>query len=876
MNAVKGFMKRNWLYLAAFAIPAGVMLLSCLLRNTWPFGSGMILRGDMSYQFVPFYYELWEKVHNGGAFSYTWNIAGGCDFNLILGYLMSPFTLLVLIFPKRYIADTVQFIMVLKWILVSVSMVYFFYHTKHNTLTKHKKAVSLFLGLAFGMGNGMINFMGYIQFTEVMIWFPFLLLLVEKIVSEKKWKLYYLILTYCIFVQYYLMFGICIILFVWFVLQFNKDTKEKRKKFFIFAGSSVLSACTCIGSMLLNLKLSSGRLESEGESLRLSYIKSIMMSPVDFIKQLFIFEPIPDQSSREPNIYFTVLCAFMVLFFIFIKISKKRKCCMIGMSLLLAASYFFGFLNLIWHCFTVPNGVNYRFTNLFVFMMLILVLYVLVHLEDLKIYHVLIVGVIEITAFVFAFLNIQNYNSVFVYLVTILLIALYIMLFILFCRKSITYSNMLLTIVVFGILELGTNAYSALEDYAFDISFFSEEGDGAKIAGLSEKMDLESGERVNYNVNFYNMGMLTSENTDSAFMSGINNDNQELHLRLGMGNIGLNVYYLSGASPLINLIYNTRYGVGSSYMEFSDAQAVEGEDWQLYEMQRLAGMGYMVRSSVLDWGNSGAVCFDLQNEFVEMAAGGDAIFHSLLPEGLSCQSAIGSKVEPMEGVEDGWYYYVYNNQFGNEYDTLHVEFTADRDIEDLYWFGNGNTNAVYSVFIDDEIQYEESQPRNQSTVHIGKIKKGQKVEIYAVPDDAQKGEDTVWSMQFAEFDEAAYAKAYESLSRNVYEIETFEDDYIKGSIHADEDGIMMTSIQASEGFEVFVDGEKTEYETVADVMIGVPLAAGDHVVEFKYHTPRVLAADVISICSFGVFILLCILERRKKTFPAEQAQAIDE
>ena len=85
MNAVKGFMKRNWLYLAAFAIPAGVMLLSCLLRNTWPFGPGMILRGDMSYQFVPFYYELWEKVHNGGAFSYTWNIAGGCDFNLILG-----------------------------------------------------------------------------------------------------------------------------------------------------------------------------------------------------------------------------------------------------------------------------------------------------------------------------------------------------------------------------------------------------------------------------------------------------------------------------------------------------------------------------------------------------------------------------------------------------------------------------------------------------------------------------------------------------------------------------------------------------------------------------------------------------------------------
>ena len=864
MSGIKSFLKKYWHYLAAIIIPFGVLLISCFLRKTWPIGDGMLLRGDMAQQFVPFYYELWEKVHNGGSLSYTWSITGGCDFNLILGYLLSPFSLLVLIFPKKCIVDIVQLIMVMKWVLVSVSMVYFFYHTRHNTLKTHKKAVSLFLGLAFGMGSGMINFMGYIQFTSIMICFPFLLLLVEKIVTEKKWKLYYLILTYCIFTQYYMMFGICFILLIWFVLQFNRETKEKWKKFFIFAGSSVLAACTSLGGMMAGWMLVSGRLENESNA-KLSYIKDILISPIDFIKQLFIFEPIPEQSDMDPNVYFSVLGVFIVLFFVFIKIGKKRKLCMLAVSALLVASYFFGFLNIVWHCFSIPNAVYHRFTNLFVFIMLVLALYVLIHLKDLKMYQVLIVGVISIAAFVVTFINIENYNSYIIYLVTILLLVLYILLFVLYCKKSITYGNMLLTLVVFGIIELSANAYTALEDYAFPEPFFSEY-DTLPAVRLSEKAELEAGERISYVTDNSNISMITSKNSDTGFISGINGNNLNLHSLLGMKYGGQNAYWLSGASPLVNLIYNIQYGIGDSSMQFSDAETVEEEEyWQLYKMNRLAGLGYMVQSSVLDWGNSGTTSFELQNEFVKTATGEEDIFYTVQPEGMTCTNALGALVEPNEEyLSDGWYYYVYENQVGNKYDTLAAGFVADRDIEDLYWFGNGNTNLSYSVYIDGETKYAEYLASRQATVHIGKVEKGQKVVICAVPDAPEQGNKTIWSMQFAEFDEEAYEKVYASLCENVYDIEIFEDGYVKGSIHVDEEEIMMTSIQASEGFEVYVDGEKIEYETVANTMIGVPLSAGEHVVEFKYQSPRVLAADVVSVCSFGVFLLLCLLDRRKK------------
>lgn len=877
MNRIKSFIKKYWIYLAAAAVPAVVLLLFCFIWKLWLFGDGTILRGDMSQQFVPFYYELWNKVHNGGSFSYTWHTAGGCDFNTILGYLISPFTLLVLIFPQKCIVNMVQLIMALKWILVSVSMVYFFYHTKHNTLKVHKKAVSLFLGLAFGMGNGMINFLGYIQFNDVMICFPFLLLLVEKIVDSKRWKVYYLLLAYCIYTQYYLMFSICIMLFIWFVLQFNRETKEKRKKFFVFAGSSVLAACTCAGGMAASFLLASARVQTEDMAFKMNYIKSVLIWPVDFVKQLFIFAPIPVQSSMEPNLYFSILGVMLVLFFLFIRIGKKRKLCMFGIALLLIASYFFGFLNIIWHCFSIPNAVYHRFTNLFVFVMLVLVLYVLIHLEDLKMYHVLIVGIISVATFAFIFIKVESYDSYIEYVATILLIALYIMLFVLYCRKSITYGNMLLTIVVFGILELGTNAYSALQNYAFEQPFFSEY-DVLPSVQLSEGLELEAGARINYVQYNYNIGMVASQNADVGFISSINGYNLSLYDRLGMKYSGNVSYYLNGASPLLNLIYNIQYGIGDSSMKFSDAEVVKEEGYcQLYKMQHMAGLGYMVGTSILDWGKDDEVCFDLQNEFVKTAVDGEDIFHIVQPEGLFCQDALGSLLEENdEYLAEGWYYYVYENKFGNEYDTLAVSFTADRDIADLYWFGNANANYCYNVYIDGEPKYTEYIASRQTTVHLGEIKEGQEVIICAVPDKVEKGTETIWSMQFAEFDEEAYAEAYEQLSKNVYDIETFEDDYVKGSIHADEDGIMMTSIQASEGFEVYVDGEKTEYETVADVMIGVPLSAGDHVVEFKYHTPRVLAADVVSVCSFGVFILLCILGRKKKASLPESSEAAGE
>ena len=97
-GSMKRIFKKYWFYILAFFLPVVIILIHSWVADTWLTGNGSILRGDMKGQLVPFYYALWDKVHAGENLSYTWNLCGGMDFHSILGYLIWPFTLLILLF----------------------------------------------------------------------------------------------------------------------------------------------------------------------------------------------------------------------------------------------------------------------------------------------------------------------------------------------------------------------------------------------------------------------------------------------------------------------------------------------------------------------------------------------------------------------------------------------------------------------------------------------------------------------------------------------------------------------------------------------------------------------------------------------------------
>ena len=379
-NAIIAFFKDKWFYFAALLIPWIIGLVHSYIADTWVTGHGNIASGDLQGQIIPIAYELWDKVHSGASFAYTWHIADGVNFGSLAYYLNSPFTLIMLILPRHMIPDYMQFTMMAKWSLTAFSMVFFFYNTRYNTLIKYKRTVSLFLGLSYALGTGIMSFITYVQFMDTLICFPFLLLLLEKMVFEKKWKLYFLVLLCTIYFNSYLAYQICIFLALWYVMLLFDTEEERLKKFFIFAGISILSAATMFGRILEGLRLSSGRLSENIVDDKSAYLSGALISVKDFVEHLFMCESIEPASSYSPNIYITVTAAFLVLLFPMIKIKLNKKIYMIMITVLLIASFFSGHLSLVWHLFNKPNGVYHRFMYLFAFYMLFLLLQVLTHL----------------------------------------------------------------------------------------------------------------------------------------------------------------------------------------------------------------------------------------------------------------------------------------------------------------------------------------------------------------------------------------------------------------------------------------------------------------------------------------------------------------
>ncbi len=878
MNRIKIFLKNTWFYWVAFLLPCMLAIVYLIVNGGGKLGNGSLLTGDTAQQLVPFAFDLWDKVHSGQSLQYTWNIAGGCDFSAITGYFISPFTLVMLLCPRAWIPNVMQIIMITKWAVSAVAMVYFFYKTRHNTLRENKEIVSLFLGLAFAMGTSVFNFMRYIQFGDVTICFPLLLLLLEKLVLEKRWKLYFLLLTFCIMSNAYIAWGVCLFLIIWFVMQMDYSITEKWKKFFLFASVSVMSAASTMFLILPSLGVVQNRLGVSDTSRTMNYAFAIIIDPITFLKQIVMYAQIFSPSRLEPNIFISIIGIMCVFFFPFIKIGKRKKLYMSVIFILLTASFFVGSLSLVWHLFNIPNGVYHRFSNLYSFFLLFMLLQVMIHLEEIRAKHIVIVAVVYIAVFCYTFFNIKEYSSFLLYFISVLAIALVLVILVFYIKKSISYSKMLVVISVLGTLELCFSVYMGFASY-YTQNYSKNDIHMMYVANLFEEAELEKGERVAVPNTMSNVPMIASKSSASGFVSALNGYNQLLYDRLGMPVNGNVEYTLCGASPLINLMMNVRYLVADSLVECSDAVLVKEKGYyNLYETQRLAGLGYMVSDNLTEWNIYENPCFDVQNSFVELAVGADNIFDRIEPV-VEAHDVEGQQLErDMEYAKNGAYVYNCKSRYGNEYDSIQLKFVAEENM-DLYAFSLSDFSAEIVIYVDGEMIHDDNKAFVQSTYHIGNVKKGQEICLVAMADeDMIVDMPMTWFTRFAKFNEENYAKAYEKLSKNVYEIEQMDSDYVKGSIVAEEAGIMMTSIQAVEGFTVLVDGQETKCEVIGGSLIGVPLEKGKHIVEFIYNTPTSTMGNIISLCAIALFLIFCAIDtiRKKQKMITEQTEAVIE
>ncbi len=109
-----------------------------------------------------------------------------------------------------------------------------------------------------------------------------------------------------------------------------------------------------------------------------------------------------------------------------------------------------------------------------------------------------------------------------------------------------------------------------------------------------------------------------------------------------------------------------------------------------------------------------------------------------------------------------------------------------------------------------------------------------------------------------------YAKRISNLNDTKFEIEKFDNGYIRGKIHNDENGILQLATDYSKGWQVYVDGQKVDTFIVNHGFLGIALEKGEHTIEYKYETPLLKWGLILSIFGFIFFAVINLSEKKMK------------
>lgn len=198
---------------------------------------------------------------------------------------------------------------------------------------------------------------------------------------------------------------------------------------------------------------------------------------------------------------------------------------------------------------------------------------------------------------------------------------------------------------------------------------------------------------------------------------------------------------------------------------------------------------------------------------------------------------------------------------------LFIEFTLDNN--NLWYVGdnhisiNGNVNKLsYKGWKyhngNHTFQYTVSY-KNLDDISI-KLKKG----TYVIKD---------LKLYTADYEE--FVSGTDDVCEVVFDKEKTRGDVMEGTVVADSSGYLNMSIPYDKGFNIYIDGAKTEYEMTDTAFIGCKISAGEHKVRIEYTAPFAGVSKVISLASFAVFAVVLWNDVRKRKESYSTAQNIE-
>ena len=374
------------LYVSSALLPMTIMLVVWFFMGSYPFGNKSLMTVVFDQQYISFYGLLKNAILSGDLSSLTYSFTKSIGGDMIgeLGYyLMSPFNIIYVLLPLKYIGLSVFLTIWLRYGAFGLSFAHLLIKRYKGAGTK-RWMVPLF-ATAYALSGMLVSYQMNVIFYDAMFMLPLVILYLEQLLDGKAAYPYSFVLGLTVFLQFYMgyMISLFVVLYACYYLSprlsIEGTWKVKLKHYvqplwdvFLYSILGATAAAILFVPVFFNL------IESKGQAGgAMTFSMTFQINPLDILSKLTIggFDAQSGWATGPnlPNIYIGALGFIgFILYFLSRRIVKERRWAAGVVTLIFFTSFVNEFVSKIWHMGQNPAGFFFRFSWLFSFFMLLL------------------------------------------------------------------------------------------------------------------------------------------------------------------------------------------------------------------------------------------------------------------------------------------------------------------------------------------------------------------------------------------------------------------------------------------------------------------------------------------------------------------------
>lgn len=831
------------IFVLSFLLPVLLLLGVYVVFGVYPFGERSLLITDMSQQYVDFHSWLYDVIHGQDNLFFSWRTGLGMNMTGVYSfYIASPFSFLVLLFPKSGIPEALLLITLLKVGCAGLSFSFY----AHRILGC--KGVS---GITFSVLYALMSYvMVYalnIMWLDGIILLPIVLVFIHLLFEKGKILPLMLSLVFLFIAQFYIAFMVGLFAALYFfALAFigRVSGKEFLKKAGLFALSAGIAAMIA-AFLLIPTYLS---LHYVYLYIASSNVGEATLTPFQIFSKL-LYSSYDSITYGLPNLFCGTLCLLLSpLFFLNSRIDRRLKLSAGIMIAILFLSMTFWPLNILWHAGDEPTWFPYRFSFLFCFCMIVMSALCYRHRAGigvkqlLSVSGVLVLLVSLLPAFGFEYISAELMLS------SICLISLYTVLLFFMRSRRLLAGVMGFLILVCCCTEMFGNGNQMVRRLDDELGYDNRED----YVGFYEAVSPVIAELESRDGGWYRVENQTMRNSNDALSLGYHGmahyssfTNQHASLllcRLGISSTVQNRflrYY--GSSNVTDSLLGIKYVLGTEepHAGYRMIFSLDGIR-RVYENPDALPIGFVVDSGVLRYSAADDDPFFSQNSLLNLMAGDSTLYYTPVAE-VNFESSRNVTIEEESGE------WLTLSSKGSGFVTFRILNTEDQR---LFFFLPENSLSPFTrVTVNG--QGFDGGCHITGVMDLGFYKQGDMVSVTV---NIPSGTSYLQKPKVCAFDSAAFGALADRLKKNgMYDVELGHST-LSGKVKAERDGVLFTSIPVDPGWSVYVDGESVSPQTVGGGFLALPLTAGEHTLFFSFAPEGLRTGTVISL--FGLFALI--------------------